>query len=610
MRHDIQLLNAKNIKLTALKDHPQIPVMIDILSRRDHHHILLSDCSSEKIFFSLMETLALQLAAPSTAKMLQESEIVYIDAVRFVLDHHTANDLWMLRDNFRKNSNKRVIFALNQISPLIENHAYAELNKFIHTILFDEQWRLIILNKKSQATIFAEYFNCINFQEPSSAELLALLKFFRTDIENFHHVMIPDETVSSALSMANHYLNGHSRFDEALSLLDSSAARTNANDRHDTSGQFKPIVTANLLAHVVSSRTQIPMSHLHHNPFQSSQFIAAIQRRVFGEEAAITLMSSILQQSCVKLQKKSGPLCSFLFAGPTDVGKTETAYAIADHLFGHASALLHVNLSKSHYQSLTDVKIISQTHEHRSMNLLQAIHHTPYAVVLVENINQAPAGTLDLFKDIFIHGFTTDAEGNRYDFRNAIIIMTTTLGAEKISQLFQAPNSNDSPKSVDLMQLVLNENLHDATSHSSHSITPEELCEELQPLLEAYFSQALLQHLHVIPFVPLDYAALEKMMRLKIKSLAKQLETQFGIELHYAPEVIKFIAHEALWRKPTAKSLDKLLEKNLYSCVAHEILAHNEDKNRPKRLSLQLNENGQMLRCEFVSTSESTVYTI
>ena len=123
------------------------------------------------------------------------------------------------------------------------------------------------------------------------------------------------------------------------------------------------------------------------------------------------------------------------------------------------------------------------------------------------------------------------------------------------------------------------------------------------------FSSALLEHLHRT-FLPLDYAALEKVIRLKVKTLAKRLEANFGIELNYAPEVIKFLAHEALWRKPMSKPIEKLLEQHLFSAVANEILAHSEDKNRPRRLFLQLNENGQVLRCEFISATGAMIYSM
>jgi ATP-dependent Clp protease ATP-binding subunit ClpA len=610
IKHGAHRLLAKNITSPALKEHSQISVIIDALSRREHHHVLLTGSTSEKINFSLMETLSLHLAAPTTPKTIRDAELIYIDIAQLELeDADTQHDLLVLRDEIRR-TNKRAILAINQISPLLPEKSHSDLGKFIKLILADDQWRVIVLTSQQILPLSFPLFLTLHLNEPSKNEMLTLLKSYRTELENFHQVIIPDETISSALAMATHYLHGHSRLDEAIELLDSSAARASANDRHDAAGQVKPIVTTMLLSNIVSNRTQIPVSHLHNNKFQAIQFTAAMQRRVFGQEAATAMVGSILQHACIKLRKKNGPLCGFLFAGPSDVGKTETAFAMAEHLFGHPGALLHVNLTKTHYASFNDIKVISESHDNRCVSLLQAIRQTPYAVVLIENINQAPAGTLDFFKDIFIHGFTVDAEGNQYDFRNAIIVMTTTLGADKISQLMQSPQLHEPTKSVDLMQLVLNENLHEPTTQTSHQLTPEELCDELMPTLEAYFSANLLQSLNVVPFIPLDYAALEKISRIKIKALAKQLDVNFGIELSYAPEVIKFIAHEALWRKPNVKSMDKLLEMHLYSCVAHEILAQSENKNRPKRLLLQLNENGQLLKCEFVAASDGAVYTL
>lgn len=247
--------------------------------------------------------------------------------------------------------------------------------------------------------------------------------------------------------------------------------------------------------------------------------------------------------------------------------------------------------------------------DNHDVSLLSAIQHVPYAVILIENIDQAPAATINLFKNIFTYGFAFDASGHKYDFSHAILVITTTLGSDRIINLTQAPATNETNKTLDLLQLVLNDRATEEPDLHRH-LTTQELHDEILPTLEEYFSPSLLQHLHVIPFVPLDYPALEKVVRLKVKALTKRLELNFGIELNYAPEVVKFLAHECLWRKPITKPIDTVLEQHLYSTVANEILAHSEDKNRPRRLLLQLNDNGQVLRCEFMSATGAVMYSM
>ena len=192
--------------------------------------------------------------------------------------------------------------------------------------------------------------------------------------------------------MATHYLSGQqSSLDKALQLLDSGAARASAMERSDQPGQPKPILTNLVLANIVSSWTQIPLSHLQHNKFKAADFIQGMQKHIFGQEAAINLIGLALQHARIKLQTKTGPLCSFLFAGPPNIGKTETAFAMAEQLFGHKGALLRVKLDKTlRANSLAEIKVMAQTENSHFPTLFEAIQQCPYAVVLLENINQAP----------------------------------------------------------------------------------------------------------------------------------------------------------------------------------------------------------------------------
>jgi type VI secretion system protein VasG len=277
---------------------------------------------------------------------------------------------------------------------------------------------------------------------------------------------------------------------------------------------------------------------------------------------------------------------------------------MGEHLFGYKNALLKVNLNEN-YHSIDEVKVINDKND--SVNLLATIQKAPYSVILIENIQQATAATFALFKSILMQGMAIDKLGRQYDFRHAIVVVTTTLGAEKIISLTQTTPVYETNKTLDLMQLVLNDHPHQIKQPLQPHLSAQELCEELAPILEGYFSSALLQCMNIIPFVPLDYSALEKIVRSKIKDLGKHLDANFNTELNYAPEVVKFLAHELLWRKQ-ARSFDKLLEQHLYSAVASEMLAYAEENNRPKRLLLQLNDDGQLLRCEFIGAVGTPLY--
>ncbi|MBV8803340.1 MAG: hypothetical protein JO131_10355, partial [Gammaproteobacteria bacterium] len=171
-----------------------------------------------------------------------------------------------------------------------------------------------------------------------------------------------------------------------------------------------------------------------------------------------------------------------------------------------------------------------------------------------------------------------------------------------------AQSVHEQTRQIDLMQLVLNEHIHSA----GHLINQQELIEQIVeyvlPELTEKFSQDILSCINLIPFLPLNMAALEKIIQNKLYALKKPLHVMFNLELHYAPEIIKFLAQEALWqRSPHRESLDKILERHLYACVSHAALKHMDNKNNAlQRLLLQLNEQGQALKCEFVTIKETT----
>jgi ATP-dependent Clp protease ATP-binding subunit ClpA len=618
--HVKKLFPTEKKPVVPLKDLSQLPFIFDTLSRKDHHHVMVVGSMSDKFNQLYLENIAFHLQDEIIPRTLREAAFYHMDIAQLIANADDADQIENDFKTFISNmsaAHSKIILAFNQVDVLVNDNPETIkgcIAKHLRSLLNNAQWRLLAVAMNPQQLAVNQQpwlkasFATIRLSEPTTADALAILKTFREDLENFHQVILPDETFAYALSMANHYLSGQqTNLDKALQLLDSGAARASIQEKSEVASH-KPVLTNSILANTVSNWTKIPLSHLQHNKFKATEFIQGIQKTIFGQDAAIHLIGLAMQYARIKLQIKTGPLCSFLFAGPPNIGKTETAFAIAEQLFGHKGALLRVNLDHTTIPAtLADVKVIAPSDEVQSPNLLEAIAQSPYAVVLLENINQAPPGTIDLFQDIFAHGYAIDSSGNKYDFRHAIVIITTTLGSERIITLTQPQPGNDAAQTLDLMQLVLNEQAQDTTTHHHQAnLSPQELAEEMMPALETYFSMNLLRQLNIIPFALLDYAGIEKIVRMKLKALTKQLETQFTIELTYSPEVVRFLVQETLWRGETTRPIDKTLEHNLYSCVAHELLAHMDDKNRPKRMQLQLNDAGQLLRCEFLTANEAT----
>lgn len=586
--HAVRLLGDESLApQSPFINCPSIISVIDILSRQDRHHILLQASASRKIQNAIIQGIIQTLRFSPIPKVLQNVEIVYFDGIRFAQNMEDDLLAWSLK---QRKENQRTILIINQIEILFNN----KVEKWLNSVFNDESWRVIVFTQKTgyrnlqiQQPEVADLFTHVAWEEHDDAEIVPILKYFGTELENFHQVDIPVEIFSSTISLASHYLPGTSNLEKSLELLDSACARASVHDNE--AQEKKPVVTSKHLSQVVSSLTKIPMTHLQNNYFKATQFIEAMQHHIFGQDFALSKIASLLQSACIKLQTKHGPLCSILLTGPGGVGKSKLAYAMAEHLFGHKDAILQVN-----------PKAMS--------SLFSSIQKTPYAVVLLKNIDELPIETLNIFKDILTQGYVMDASGNKYDFQYSIIIMTTMLGADMIApKLDKELSPSESEKTNDLMQLVLNAPLLD-TNIPSEPVSAEKIYDDVYAALETRLSPEFLRCLNVVPFMALDYPALEKLMRYKLKMLAKQLDLRFGIELHYASEVVKFLAHEGLYNGVNLKSLDKLLDQYLYSCVTREVLAFAEDKDKSKQLLLQLNDNGQLLRCKFITTNEVPLF--
>lgn len=593
--------------LPPLKDHHPIPTLFDILGRRQQHHVILKSSHSKKINAELLNGLAYHFASENNLlpKNLRDNLFISLDLQNLSNDIQLEQSLQTL---FAEPKQK--ILAIDGMEYVLNNLSlFPATMQLIKSILTNHHWRLIIFASthilrqlSKQFPFINDYFSIATFNEITANEAIAILKTFRPALEEFHQALIPEELFAQAYAWACHYLPGSCHLEKALQLLDSAAARANSQEKT----LHNAIVTHQLIIQVVATWTGIPLNYLQQNKFQAEVLINAVKKSVFGQDKAIELIGLLLQNACLKLEEKNGPLTTLLLVGPKDSGKTTIAQSIAENLFGYQQALLHVNLSQTHYTCLSEVYIVPPSEHQHCISFLDAVRQTPYAVVLLENIDQLSASQLDLFKDIFFRGYVFDKNGQSYDFRHTIFVMTTRLGAKNTHQL-ALEEQPEAGQAVDLMQLVLN-NLPPLERHNGATSSLNILRDELLPILEAHFSPALLQQWHIIPLTSLDYAAVEKVIRLKLKMLSKQLEIKFNIELSYAPEIIKFLAYETFWNACRTKSFKQRLEEHLYSCVTNEILTANDGKNNSKKLLLRLNDAGELLRCEFVTTNATAFY--
>ena len=334
-----------------------------------------------------------------------------------------------------------------------------------------------------------------------------------------------------------------------------------------------------------------------------------MQQRIFGQDAAITLLSHELQQAHTHLQQNNGPFCSMLFAGPEHSGKRSTVLALAEQLFKQLGILYVSQPASSTLNSISELKL-QRFVDKNYFSLNEVLSQTPFAIILFENIEHASAAVMDELQEILATGHLRNSSGKPYNFRQSILILSTSLGSNRLAEITTAFTPEEDNQNSDLMHLIMHEQKDDAFT-DGQLYSPQELAEIIMPEILEHLPEALCHYLRVIPFTPLNKDAVEKIIKLKLRVLSKQLDSRYNIELGYAPEIIRYLVSEVLLKQAFENQVvdtDKVL-KHVYFCVEQAVFSQIDNKNRPSQLFLQLNENGQTLRCDWQTTNIALKHT-
>lgn len=591
-----QLLSHTNAKKNLpfpFKDHTQFPVLVDVLIRKNNHHLILRNDFSSKINTYFLQALLQHLSHESTPHPLRESELIYLDIEHIFIQ----TDLSDIEKDFQ-----RMLTALETADKYFLLAVSFDPEDVFLTRQFNllsqhPKCRLLFLTraKKFKLHGLCNAFTLVNIHEPNEKDKLMILKQQRVELENFHHVLIPEESLLLAHTLAERYLSTQDTLEKTLLLLDSSAGRL-GGERMNDNKTVKQVLTNNALMNVVSSWTQIPVSHLSANKFKRSEFIQGMQQRIFGQDAALTILSQELQQSKIHLQQSPGPFCSLLFCGVKHSGKKTVAKALAEQLFKQPDVLYCSVPQSSVTDSIMDIRLQRLT-DKQYFSLQETMAECPYAIILFEEAERFSPKALDGLYEILSTGYLRDIQGKQHNFRQAILILSTTLGTDNLLARSQMLPAEEDASDLKLMQLILNE--ENCMPLAAHDYSPQELANEIVAEITNHLPAALCQHVRIIPFLPLTHSAIENIICLKLKALGKLLEFHHEIEFGYAPEVIHFLANDS-----HAMSIDKTL-KMLYFTIEQAIHVQTENPSRPNQLFLQLNETGQLLRCDWLMMTAS-----
>lgn len=287
--------------------------------------------------------------------------------------------------------------------------------------------------------------------------------------------------------------------------------------------------------------------------------------RVIGQNTALGALAQRLRAAKTGLTPENGPLGVFLLVGPSGVGKTETALALADSLFGGEKSLITINLSE--YQEAHTVSQLKGSPPGyvgygQGGVLTEAVRKRPYSVVLLDEVEKAHRDVLNLFYQVFDRGFMRDGEGREIDFRNTVIVMTANLGSDPLMQLLdQQPEAPDS------------------TLH-----------ELLRPILRDHFQPALLARFQTLIYRPLQVDALKRIVAIKLNQVAQRLQRHYGLNCQIEESLTETLVAACLLPDTGARNIDSLLNQQILPVLSQQLLQRLALQQKPTGLILGWNE--------------------
>lgn len=398
------------------------------------------------------------------------------------------------------------------------------------------------------------------------------------------------------------------------SLQASKKARVSLVDLQGHEPLVQAEVNAAAIASIISDWTGIPVGNMQKDDVNALiAFEDRIGTRVVGQDRAIASIGRAIRSARAGLSNPDAPLGVFLLTGPSGVGKTETARAIAEELYGGERFLVTINMSE--YQEAHTVSQLKGSPPGyvgygEGGVLTEAVRQRPYSVVLLDEVEKAHPDVMNLFYQVFDRGFMRDGEGREIDFKNTIILMTSNLASAEITSMTQPPEEPaavvqgfaDGEISLDGMA---DKARSEGTSESSESTEATEteawhcpsvaqIRESIQPILLRHFQPALLGRMQVVPFVSLDQDALQNIVALKLDAVAQRLKQAHDMEFRCTPEILDYLAGRCNQTETGARYINSIIEQQLLPEVARSILNYMMEDDMPDVLTLELDEQGNM----------------
>lgn len=587
----------------------EIARVIEILNRRTKNNpVLIGEAGVGKT--AVVEGLAQQIVDGSVPAKLQDKRIISLNVVSLVQGTGIRGQFEQRMQQLIKElqDHDDIILFIDEIHEIVgagNAEGGMDAGNIIKPALARGDLQLVgatTLNEYREIekdSALSRRFQPVDVKEPSVAETIQILKGIQKRYEDYHHVHYTDDAIKSAAELSERYIQDRFLPDKAIDLLDEAGSRMNLtipyvdkeklqeriaaaeklkqeslqNEDYEKAAYYRdqiekynkvkdqkvdpdksPVITSKIMNKIVEEKTGIPVGDLQKQEENQLQNLASnLKEHVIGQDKAVDKVARAIRRNRIGFNESGRPIGSFLFVGPTGVGKTELAKQLAKQMFGSEDAMIRFDMSE-YMESYSVSKLIGSAPGYvgyeEAGQLTEQVRRNPYSLILLDEIEKADPSVMNLFLQILDDGRLTDSQGRTVSFKDTIIIMTSNAGQgiKETSVGFTAENASDEP---------------DAARSS----------------MSQFFKPEFLNRLDdVIDFNELSKKDLVKIVDLMLNSVNNMVKSR-GMQITVTDEAKNKLVEEGYNPAMGARPLRRTIQEEIEDKVADYKLDHPTAKN-------------------------------